>query len=144
MISNKQLRARIDTRKVDLLYAYYWFASAWMQNYFIRNNKGSTVPLITLSELKDAPISYPEDITEQKKIAMAIEAISVLILSLWPKHSTTTGLHSLISRTQRASPIVPPAARWSGMTNSSGRFRKGGILQLFSAYIWSIFDKIHS
>lgn len=56
VISNKQLRARIDTRKVDLLYAYYWFASAWMQNYFIRNNKGSTVPLITLSELKDAPI----------------------------------------------------------------------------------------
>lgn len=76
VISNKQLRARIDTRKVNLLYAYYWFASAWMQNYFIRNNKGSTVPLITLSELKDAPISYPEDITEQKKIAMAIEAIS--------------------------------------------------------------------
>lgn len=76
VISNKQLRARIDTRKVDPLYAYYWFASAWMQNYFIRNNKGSTVPLITLSELKDAPISYPEDITEQKKIAMAIEAIS--------------------------------------------------------------------
>lgn len=76
VISNKQLRARIDTRKVDLLYAYYWFASAWMQNYFIRNNRGSTVPLITLSELKDAPISYPEDITEQKKIAMAIEAIS--------------------------------------------------------------------
>lgn len=76
VISNKQLRARIDTRKVDLLYAYYWFASAWMQNYFIRNNKGSTVPLITLSELKDAPISYPEDITEQKKIVMAIEAIS--------------------------------------------------------------------
>lgn len=58
VISNKQLRARIDTRKVDLLYAYYWFASAWMQNYFIRNNKGSTVPLITLSELKDAPIYY--------------------------------------------------------------------------------------
>ena len=76
VISNKQLRARIDTRKVDLLYAYYWFASAWMQNYFIRNNKGSTVPLITLSELKDAPISYPEDITEQKKTAREIEAIS--------------------------------------------------------------------
>ena len=57
VISNKQLRARIDTRKVDLLYAYYWFASAWMQNYFIRNNKGSTVPLITLSELLNKRIS---------------------------------------------------------------------------------------
>ena len=76
VISNKQLRARIDTRKVDLLYAYYWFSSAWMQDYFIRNNKGSTVPLISLSELKDAPISYPEDISEQKRIVAEIEVLS--------------------------------------------------------------------
>lgn len=76
VISNKQLRARIDTSKVDLLYAYYWFSSAWMQDYFIRNNKGSTVPLISLSELKDAPISYPEDISEQKRIVAEIEVLS--------------------------------------------------------------------
>ena len=76
VISNKQLRARIDTSKVDLLYAYYWFSSTWMQDYFIRNNKGSTVPLISLSELKDAPISYPEDISEQKQIVAEIEALS--------------------------------------------------------------------
>ena len=76
VISNKQLRARIDTSKVDLLYAYYWFSSAWMQDYFIRNNKGSTVPLISLSELKDAPISYPEDIFEQKRIVAEIEVLS--------------------------------------------------------------------
>lgn len=76
VISNKQLRARIDTSKVDLLYAYYWFSSAWMQDYFIRNNKGSTVPLISLSELKDAPISYPEDISEQKRIIAEIEVLS--------------------------------------------------------------------
>ena len=76
VISNKQLRARVDTDKVDRLYAYYWFSSAWMQDYFIRNNKGSTVPLISLSELKDAPISYPEDISAQKRIVAAIEALS--------------------------------------------------------------------
>lgn len=76
VISNKQLRARIDTNKVDLLYAYYWFSSAWMQDYFIRNNKGSTVPLISLSELKDAPISYPEGISEQRRIVAVIETLS--------------------------------------------------------------------
>lgn len=76
VISNKQLRARVDTSKIDILYAYYWFSGRWMQEYFIRNNKGSTVPLITLSELKDAPISYPEDMDEQKKIVSVIESLS--------------------------------------------------------------------
>ena len=76
VISNKQLRARIDTKKIDVLYAYYWFSGKWMQEYFIRNNKGSTVPLITLSELKDAPISYPEDVSTQKKIVNVIESLS--------------------------------------------------------------------
>lgn len=76
VISNKQMRARIDTSKVGLLYAYYWYSSPWMQNYFIRNNKGSTVPLITLSELKEAPIRYPESIQEQQAIVEAIERIS--------------------------------------------------------------------
>ena len=37
-----------------------------------------------------------------------------------------TGLRSLISRTQRASPIVLPAARWSGMTSSSAKSRRDG------------------
>jgi type I restriction enzyme S subunit len=91
VISNKQLRARIDTSKVDLLYAYYWFSSAWMQDYFIRNNKGSTVPLISLSELKDAPISYPEDISAQKRIVAAIEALSQKIET---KRSICTELES--------------------------------------------------
>lgn len=76
VISNKQMRARIDTSKVGLLYAYYWYSSPWMQDYFIRNNKGSTVPLITLSELKEAPIRYPESIQEQQAIVEAIERIS--------------------------------------------------------------------
>ena len=35
-------------------------------------------------------------------------------------------IHSLISRTQRASPIVPPGAKWSGMTSSSAKSRRDG------------------
>ena len=35
VISNKQIRARIDTRKVDLLYAYYWFSSPWIREILL-------------------------------------------------------------------------------------------------------------
>ena len=76
VISNKQIRARLDTNKIDLLYAYYWFSSPWIKDLLIRSNKGSTVPLLTLSEVKDLPISYPEDLAEQKRIASIIESIS--------------------------------------------------------------------
>lgn len=79
VISNKQLRACIDSSKVDLLYAYYWYSSPWMQQYFITNNKGSTVPLVTLSELKSAPITYPESIEEQRKIASIFDDITTKI-----------------------------------------------------------------
>ncbi len=76
VISNKQIRARVDTEKVDLLYAYYWFNSPWIQKLLIRSNKGSTVPLLTLNEVKELPITYPEDIKEQRKISLSIEMIS--------------------------------------------------------------------
>ena len=76
VISNKQIRARLDAQKIDLLYAYFWFSSPWIKDLLIRSNKGSTVPLLTLSEVKDLPIVYPEDIEEQRKIAITIENIS--------------------------------------------------------------------
>ena len=76
VISNKQIRARIDTTRVNILYAYYWFSSPWIQALLIKSNKGSTVPLLTLSEVKDLPISFPEDINEQRRIAYCIETIS--------------------------------------------------------------------
>jgi type I restriction enzyme S subunit len=76
VISNKQIRARIDTNKVDLLYAYYWFSSSWIQEILRRSNKGSTVPLLTLHEVKELPIIFPESLSEQRKIAKCIESIS--------------------------------------------------------------------
>ena len=81
VISNKQIRARIDTKKIDLLYAYYWYSSPWIKSLLIRSNKGSTVPLLTLSEVKDLPILYPKDIQEQKKIVSMIESLSQKIES---------------------------------------------------------------
>lgn len=76
VISNKQIRATLDCKKINFLYAYYWFSSPWIQEKLIKSNKGSTVPLLTLAEVKLLPISYPESLTEQIAIAEAIEMFS--------------------------------------------------------------------
>lgn len=76
VISNKQIRARIDTTKLDVLYAYYWFSSSWIRELLIKNNKGSTVPLLSLSEVKNLPIFYPDSIDEQRRIVYCIDVIS--------------------------------------------------------------------
>ena len=76
VISNKQIRVRIDSNKIDVLYAYYWFASPWIQRLLTLSNKGSTVPLLTLWEVKNLPVSYPEDIEEQHRIALVLETIT--------------------------------------------------------------------
>ncbi len=76
VISNKQIRARIDQSIVDVKYAYYWFCSPWMQKCLMNNNKGSTVPLLTLGEVRDLQISYPESLDEQRRIVECIEYIS--------------------------------------------------------------------
>lgn len=76
VISNKQIRARLNTKIIDLLFVYYWFSSPWIKSLLIRSNKGSTVPLLTLSEVKDLPIVFPEDINIQRKISKCIESLS--------------------------------------------------------------------
>lgn len=75
VISNKQIRVTIDTNKVDVLYAYYWFSSPWIKKYLVRNNKGSTVPLLTLSEIKLIPIKYPRSLSVQRKIVRLLQNI---------------------------------------------------------------------
>lgn len=75
VISNKQIRVRLDNKKIDYLYAYYWFSSPWIIKRLQNNNKGSTVPLLTLSEIKELPINYPKDLPTQKKIADVLSCI---------------------------------------------------------------------
>ena len=76
VISNKQIRARIDESKIDKLYVFYWCSSKWIEKMLTQNNKGSTVPLLTLSEVRNIPISYPENIEEQRKIVKLLECVS--------------------------------------------------------------------
>ena len=75
VISNKQIRVRLNNRKINNLYAYYWFSSPWIIKRLQNNNKGSTVPLLTLSEIKGLPIFYPNNLSTQKEIADLLSCI---------------------------------------------------------------------
>ena len=68
IISNKQLRARVNELVVDPLFAFYWFSSPHMVAYIQQRNTGSSVPLINLSVLRSLPILLPP-LSEQRAIA---------------------------------------------------------------------------
>jgi len=74
IISNKQLRARLDAQRVDPLFAYYWFASPEMVAAIQSRNTGSTIPLINLSVIKSLPMPVPP-LCEQQQI---VEYLSLL------------------------------------------------------------------
>ncbi len=68
IISNKQLRVRVDKSIVDPLFVFYWFASNEMVEYIQQRNTGSSVPLINLSVLRSLPLPLPP-LPEQRAIA---------------------------------------------------------------------------
>jgi len=74
IISNKQLRARVDKGKVEPLFAFYWFSSKEMVEYIQQRNTGSSVPLINLSVLRSLPIPIPP-LQEQRAIAQVLGAL---------------------------------------------------------------------
>lgn len=74
IISNKQLRARLDKLLIIPLFAFYWFQSKKMVEYINMRNTGSTIPLINLSVLKSLPLPYPP-IQEQISIVKILSDI---------------------------------------------------------------------
>jgi type I restriction enzyme S subunit len=76
VISNKQLRARLNQNKIIPLFAFYWFSSKWMQRLILQRNIGSTVPLINLSVLRKLPIWYPKDLKIQALIVNLLEGLN--------------------------------------------------------------------
>jgi type I restriction enzyme S subunit len=69
VISNKQIRVRLDSKKINPLYAYYWFSSPWMVKDIVNKNTGSTVPLINLGIIRSLEIKLPKNREYQDKIA---------------------------------------------------------------------------
>jgi len=78
VISNKQLRIRLDKTKIVPDFAYYYFAAPDMRAYVASQNKGSSVPLITLAVLRSLPIRQPP-LSNQRKIAAILSAYDNLI-----------------------------------------------------------------
>ncbi len=74
IISNKQIRLRLNTNIVNPLFAYYWYSSDIITREIINNNTGSTIPLINLSIIKSLPISLPP-LPEQKAIADSLSCL---------------------------------------------------------------------
>lgn len=79
IISNKQLRVRIEKQKLYPDYAFYWFTSPWMIDTIQKRNVGSTVPLINLSIVRGLPICVPENIQTQKSIAKVLSDLDAKI-----------------------------------------------------------------
>jgi len=71
IISNKQLRARIDRARADPLFAFYWLSSPEMVEYIQQRNTGSSVPLINLSVLRTLPFPLAP-LSEQTAIAQIL------------------------------------------------------------------------
>ena len=87
IISNKQLRARLDTRKIRPIFAYYWLSSPTMIQFIQSRNTGSTIPLINLTVLKSLPIPVPP-LLIQDAIVQTIEPLDNRI-SLLRETNTT-------------------------------------------------------
>lgn len=74
IISNKQLRLRVNEEIVRPLYVFYWFSRPEMVQYIQQRNTGSTIPLINLSVLKKLPIVIPP-IEEQDRILNILSSL---------------------------------------------------------------------
>lgn len=74
IISNKQLRVTVDPSKMLPIFAYYWFASNFMQEWIASCDTGSTIPLINLSVLKSLPVPIPS-LPEQRAIASMLSSL---------------------------------------------------------------------
>ena len=78
IISNKQLRVRCDSSKVNPLFIFLWFTTQEMRQHIINKNSGSTIPLINLGILRGLPVPLPP-IEVQEQIASALAAYDDLI-----------------------------------------------------------------
>lgn len=79
IISNKQLRVRLDVKKLEPMFAFYWFTTPWMVELIKTRNVGSTVPLINLGIVRGLPIRLPNDFNYQRKLVKFLSDVDTKI-----------------------------------------------------------------
>jgi type I restriction enzyme S subunit len=78
IISNKQLRLRCDPAIADSKYLYCWFSSPAIRTHIANHNTGASVPLITLTTLRNLPVNLPP-LPVQRRIAGILSAYDELM-----------------------------------------------------------------
>jgi restriction endonuclease S subunit len=73
VISNKQLRARVDLSRASPEFLFRWFSTPMVQRILSETKTGSSIPLITLGILRSVPIPLPP-LTDQQRIAATLTA----------------------------------------------------------------------
>lgn len=74
VISNKQLRARLDEARVRPEFVFHWFASDTIQALIEQRRGGASIPVINLSILKALPVPVPS-LEEQDHIVEVLAAV---------------------------------------------------------------------
>ena len=78
VISNKQLRVRLDKCKANPNFVYAWLSSPLMVRYLESMNNGGAVPLLNLGIIRKVPVPLPP-IETQGRIAAILSAYDDLI-----------------------------------------------------------------
>lgn len=78
IISNKQIRLRVNTKIVIPIFVYFWLKQTHIKKTIENLNTGSSIPLLTLGSVKKIPISFP-NLKTQKSIADIISTYDDLI-----------------------------------------------------------------
>ena len=78
VISNKQLRVRLDSSRVNPNYIYAWLSSVQMVRYLENMNNGGAVPLLNLGIIRRVPVPLPP-VATQDRIADILSAYDDLI-----------------------------------------------------------------
>ena len=78
VISNKQLRVRLDRSKANPNYVFAWLSSTQMVRYLENMNNGGAVPLLNLGIIRRIPVPLPS-IEIQEKISDILSTYDDLI-----------------------------------------------------------------
>ena len=78
VISNKQLRIRLDRAKANPKFVFDWLSSPQMVRYLETMNNGGAVPLLNLGIIRRVPVPLPP-LATQDKVADVLSAYDDLV-----------------------------------------------------------------
>lgn len=81
IISNKQIRLRVNELIVNPLYLFYWISTSMIQYLIKKENSGTSIPVLNLGVVRRLPVHLP-GIYEQKEIITFIQACDSKISAL--------------------------------------------------------------